>query len=334
MLTFTAPQLTASTAHLLSFTFSAIYVGSIYVSARTRLSLTSRGTAATTSTASRPIPREKMKDERWRDDPDVIKARIVAVSIATTLNCLVVFSILWTLSSDSPSTIPQLLWDLLIRLGFVSNWKTILPHLLAPLLFLGPLYASWLAETLPWQKYWSWELNVKREVFTWIGIRNIIFAPPTEEIVFRACILSTLHVAGVPRAQLLFLSPLSFGLAHVHHAWDTFNRYGRTSQAAVRALLVTIFQMGYTSLFGWFTSFVFLRTSSIYAPISAHMFCNFMGFPRMSDEMERYPKHKKDILTAYVVGVTLFSSCLFPFTWTEGSFYWANYTKGRTWNVY
>jgi prenyl protein peptidase len=71
--------------------------------------------------------------------------------------------------------------------------------------------------------------------------------------------LAILHLAGVSRTQLILFSPLSFGLgaflhllpyisyadsfnvmtAHVHHAWDVFNRYGRTSQAALRALTVT-----------------------------------------------------------------------------------------------
>lgn len=208
MLTFTAPQLSPSTAHLLSFAFSALYVGSIYVSAQARLSFnsnpttrspsptnghayegsstasaSSRGTTATNgSTAAQRL---KMKDERWRDDPEVIKARLIAVCIATTLCCGIVYHILRSLSLSSPSTSIQLLWDLLFRLGFVSFniggqsfvdtvWMVLRPHFITPVLFFGPLYAMYLSQVLPGQIYWSWELHVRRDLFTWQGIRNVI----------------------------------------------------------------------------------------------------------------------------------------------------------------
>jgi prenyl protein peptidase len=41
---------------------------------------------------------------------------------------------------------------------------------------------------------------------------ELLQAPPMEEIVFRGCVLAVLHLAGVSKTQLLFLSPLSFGL--------------------------------------------------------------------------------------------------------------------------
>ncbi|KAJ3572907.1 hypothetical protein NP233_g2778 [Leucocoprinus birnbaumii] len=375
-----APQLAPSTAHLLSFGFSVLYVGSIYVSSRARLSFdpnptprstpvsnghtstelfegsatasaSSRGTATTMTTTTTTGPREKLRNERWRDDPDVIKARLVAVCMATTACCAIVYFILSNLSHPISSTSVELLWDLLLRLGFVSSniggipsdenpsllrssWNVLRPHLITPLLFLGPLYATYLSNVLPGQKYWSWEMNVRRELFSWQGIRNVIAAPPTEELVFRGCTLSVLHLAGASRSQMIFLSPLSFGLAHVHHAWDVFNRYGRTSQAALRALTVTLFQLTYTTLFGCYTSYLFLRTSSIYPPISAHMFCNFMGFPRIGYEMQMFPRKKNWILTTYILGIIGFTFFLSSWTHTTDSFYWVNYVAGRTQNVY
>jgi len=38
-------------------------------------------------------PRPKEHDERWRDDPDVIKARLVAVGLATLVCCLGVIGV-------------------------------------------------------------------------------------------------------------------------------------------------------------------------------------------------------------------------------------------------
>lgn len=145
---------------------------------------------------------------------------------------------------------------------------------------------------------------------------------------FRGCTLAVLNLAGIPRTRLIFLSPLSFGIgepsepfaqvlklmficvvAHVHHFWDVFNRYGRTPRAALHALTVTckihflllsispdtaiVFQLTYTTIFGCYTSYLFLRTSSIYPPISAHMFCNTMRFPAIGNEMKMFPRQSK-----------------------------------------
>lgn len=205
MLTFTAPQLLASTANTLSYVFSALYVGSIYASSRARLSFDhdpahshanghdtqpselNNNTAASTSTGPRP----KMKNERWRDDSDVIKARLVAVSIATLVCFTIVYYILSFLSRPVYSTTAELLFDLFIRLGCVSpsirpisteqdlsvlghSWRVLRPHLITPVLFLGPLYATFLSQALPGQKYWSWKFHVRRQILSWQGIRNVI----------------------------------------------------------------------------------------------------------------------------------------------------------------
>jgi prenyl protein peptidase len=49
----------------------------------------------------------------------------------------------------------------------------------------------------------------------------------------------------------------------------------------VPALLRSVFQFTYTSLFGFFAGFVFLRTGNVYSVILAHAFCNWMGLPRL-----------------------------------------------------
>ncbi|KAF9446382.1 Abi-domain-containing protein [Macrolepiota fuliginosa MF-IS2] len=396
MVTFTSPQLSPASAHLFSLALSTIYVGSIYISSKSRLVFNTptptptpspptrsptpsfssytepnvangssppslnpddiaranrraspfNGSNSSSSSTASSGPRGKLKDERWRDDPEVIKARLTAVSIASLVCCTSVYIVLYTIT---PTPAPTL-WDLAARLGFIlprnvlvsftissltaTAWDVLKLHLITPVLFFGPLYATWLAGVMPGQRYWSWEFHVRRGLWTWQGIRNVIVAPPTEEIVFRGCILSILHLAGASKYQLIFLSPLSFGLAHVHHAWDTFNRYGRTSQAAMRALLVTFFQLTYTTLFGCYTAFLFLRTSSIYPAISAHMFCNFMGFPRIGYEMQMFPRRKTSIAIAYALGVLGFYYVLFNWTWTPDSFYWANFIEERTMDLY
>lgn len=191
---FTSPQLSPSTAHLLSLAFSLIYVGSIYVSSQARLSFhgkhatiagngsgTSSATVSSTASSSTASngPRGRMKDERWRDDPDVIKARLVAVSTATLACCFVVYFLLYR--AILPEHIS--LFDVPARLGFISSlppntslslWEILRPHLVTPVLFLGPLYAVHLSRAFPGQTWWSWEMNVRRVLCTWQGIRNIL----------------------------------------------------------------------------------------------------------------------------------------------------------------
>ena len=53
------------------------------------------------------------------------------------------------------------------------------------------------------------------------------------------------------------------------------------------ALLRSLIQFGYTTVFGWFATFVFLRTGSVWAVILAHSFCNWAGLPRVWGKVER-----------------------------------------------
>lgn len=104
-------------------------------------------------------------------------------------------------------------------------------------------------------------------------------APFTEEVVFRACVLATYHLArhaGAPKWPLVFLTPLSFGAAHLHHAWDTYNRLGRSSFALKRAVLQT------SMSFSLLTSKIYNRCtwraqySSLHTPLyldSTALFC-------------------------------------------------------------
>ncbi|KAJ7303070.1 hypothetical protein DFH08DRAFT_977284 [Mycena albidolilacea] len=153
-----------------------------------------------------------------------------------------------------------------------------------PLLFLGLLYGSFLAGSLPGQSKYSLHPDFFRIFGTWVGFRDYAWGPLTEEIVFRAA----------ARWKMIAFAPLVFGpdTSHVHHAWHTYNHYGRTKDALKRAVLTTLFQTAYTTLFGAYTSHLFLRTSSKVPPFTAHVFCNTMGFPQLQTEMRRFPTQK------------------------------------------
>lgn len=115
--------------------------------------------------------------------------------------------------------------------------------------------------------------------------------------------------------------------AHAHHAWDAFRRNGGDSDAAKRAVatsgkyinwnayqgvahLLPVFQLGYTTLFGWFAAYLYLRTGksdfshlstrfetisdlrsgSVIAPAVSHIFCNYMGIYLPTTAARRHPK--------------------------------------------
>lgn len=52
------------------------------------------------------------------------------------------------------------------------------------------------------------------------------------------------------------------------------------------AVMRTVLQFSYTSLFGFYAAFLFLRTGSLPAVILAHSFCNWMGLPRFWGRVE------------------------------------------------
>ncbi|KIY52499.1 Abi-domain-containing protein [Fistulina hepatica ATCC 64428] len=295
-----------ASAHAVAFGFSLTYVGSLYLSKHARLSFSRHATADLQGGQ-----RQRREDERWRDDPDVIKARLVAVISATVVCCAVVG---WLYGWGTATS--------MLGLSF-SSWR---PHLLAPLLYLGPIYAQSLihyersklhalkrgANASPYLK--GVAMQWTRDTFaTWIGWRNYIIAPITEEVVFRACVLSVYRAVSdgwttMSPVRVVWVSPLFFGVAHVHHAWEVYNTHGRTAAAAKRAVLTSLFQLAYTSLFGAYCACLFLRAGSVLPPITAHIWCNSMGIPQLTWELSVFkssPVRRATILLAYVVGIAL-----------------------------
>ncbi|KAL6302709.1 hypothetical protein BKA93DRAFT_736379 [Sparassis latifolia] len=312
------------TAHAFAAFFTFSYVGSLYVSKNARLSFKKK----TVPKLKDGEQRAKERDERWRDDPEVIRARLVAVGTSTVLSCGAVFLLIWENVGSGPGTFRIALESTLARLGLFldfshrSPYAIVLPCLTAPALFLGPLFAEYLASALPFQRRWSIRFSVLPIFATWQGWRNYIVGPITEEVVFRACTLAVYHLAGVSRNKMVFLSPLTFGAAHLHHAWDTFNRYGRTGAAARRALVSSVFQLAYTCMFGFHCAFLFLRTGSLIPPIVSHIFCNIMGIPQYGLHITHFPRRRTAIKFAYILGIAGYVYAMCNWTLADDSLYW------------
>jgi prenyl protein peptidase len=138
----------------------------------------------------------------------------------------------------------------------------------------------------------------------WRNVRNFVVAPLTEEIVFRGCMVPPLLSSGLSVLQVTFVAPLFFGIAHVHHAATRLSNGERLPSV----VLVTLFQFVYTSLFGSYASYVFIRTGSVLAVTVSHAYCNWMGLPDLSFVQIRHPMYQYRIilLASFLVGVFTF----------------------------
>jgi len=101
--------------------------------------------------------------------------------------------------------------------------------------------------------------------------------------------------------------------AHLHHGYESFVKNGRTRQALIQSTVVALAQLTYTTLFGWFVTFLFLRTSSLLGPCLCHSFCNMMGFPDVGS-IQYYGPWKKWLYLCLGLGMVLFGFLLGPLT--------------------
>jgi hypothetical protein len=155
----------------------------------------------------------------------------------------------------------------------------------------------------------------------WQNIRNLVAAPICEEVVFRSCVLVLLVAGEWDFGSCVFLSPFLFGAAHLHHLLNHVRSRGLSFKMG---LLVVGFQLFYTTVFGAYASFLYLRTGHTLGIVISHTFCNLMGFPEtnfMRPWHPLYPK-RKAIIFMFVVGMVAFAAALYPMTepsWYGGS---------------
>jgi intramembrane prenyl-peptidase len=229
-------------------------------------------------------PSSWTRDQSKREDPREIRKRFASV----LLTCLSSIALAGAVLGTS--------WPHVLRsLGLWWRWPD------APIafckgialiatLFLGPLVQETLSSVNPLSVQVGDALNalVRFDVLQW---RALIVAPVSEELVFRGCMCAVLLAGGYSATATILCAPLFFGLAHLHHL-------------AVRPAREVLFQFGYTTVFGWITAFIHVRGGLLLAPIGAHVFCNFMGFPPIADVQRS--KHKLLFSAAYIVGLVSF----------------------------
>lgn len=221
---------------------------------------------------------------KQRNEPQIIRQRMKNIMIICGVNALLV-PLMVSLYSDKPFS------ECLLQMGVVGGYhfngvwdmkqfivdctKVIA---LVAILYVGPLADLCLHYIYTSDSLWYDFCDNFNDIW---GVRNYMFAPITEELVYTSMLLSC-HIAMEPRSQLtwrqLLLEPsLYFGIAHVHHAWEM---YQDGDYKLLQILLITAFQATYTTMFGTFSNYIFLRHGgNLYSCILAHAMCNLLGVP-------------------------------------------------------
>lgn len=124
-------------------------------------------------------------------------------------------------------------------------------------------------------------------------IRAVIAAPIIEELLFRGVFVPFLLESGWGKTFVFFYCSALFGCAHLHHL---LTEDFITRQVIIQSLV----QVGFTTLFGMYSSYVYYSTKSVITCIICHAYCNFLGFPDFSTLS--HPTAR----VVYIVGIVLF----------------------------
>ncbi|MCP9256889.1 CAAX prenyl protease 2 [Dirofilaria immitis] len=213
-----------------------------------------------------------------RDNPQSIKRRLLGATVNNIISIICTYAVLYK-NYDSPLSVMGI-----HARGIYS--ACLIPTLLTCICYLG----NWVMMYID-NNFWSlFHLDeLKRNFGNIIWIRDVLLAPVTEELAFRAC-ASTLILQCLPSTVTIFVAPLPFALSHLHHIFDDM-RKGYTKYEAIN------------------------RRGHILAPIVSHSVCNNMGLPLLS-LIEAYPKRSTRALLwlSYLFGFVLWLWMLKPLT--------------------
>jgi prenyl protein peptidase len=114
----------------------------------------------------------------------------------------------------------------------------------------------------------------------WVGLKQVVIAPILEEFTYRGLIYGMFRDSGTyhrhPIACLVLL-PLFFAFAHVHIMWRKRNEM--SLDEFKRELVIKLFQVFYTQIFGMYSAWIYCKTDCLWAAIALHSHCNYFGFP-------------------------------------------------------
>lgn len=242
-----------------------------------------------------------------RDHPSTIKRRFISVTVVALISPIYFYFCL-----DKKYFNRFTLWSLL-GLRTVGLWQAVIyPLLLTSILFLGPItieVANGYCNIFTDKEYW------RSNLFNLEMVRNLIVGPLTEELTYRACMVP-LILQCFHQVLTVFICPVFFGTAHFNHLLENL----RAGLELKKSFLNTGFKFLHTTIFGIYSTFLFLRTGHLSAPIIAHMFCNYMGFPEISELLHHSGFKRYTLIFSFFFGLAAWCLLLMPLT--EPSLYY------------
>lgn len=88
----------------------------------------------------------------------------------------------------------------------------------------------------------------------------------------------------------------------------------RYFERSLICVFVLGFQFLYTTLFGAYSAYLFIKTGHLIAPFIVHAFCNHMGFPDFTELSTYKPKQKAFAIALFVTGLITWCILLKPLT--------------------
>lgn len=121
----------------------------------------------------------------------------------------------------------------------------------------------------------------------------------------------------------------NFFIAHLHHMYERL----RNGIEWKTTILISFFQFFYTSIFGIYSAYLFVRTGHFIAPAIVHAFCNHMGFPDFGELISQAEPKRCIFMLIYVLGLIGWVISLPTLTMPElyhNKQFWMNVTAATT----
>ena len=177
---------------------------------------------------------------------------------------------------------------------FEKIWKTILIQIINLILYTGLLiqFVTRIEYLYPRSKF--------------IFFMEVIYGPFLEEFIYRGILFTLLKQAGFNGYLSAIFSSITFSLSHFRHIFDVY-----FDKSDMKRLY---FQSFYTLFFGFYTSYAYNYSGSIFSSVILHGVCNVLQLPRLNYlNYDISPKLKSIINFGYIFGIISWIILIFIF---------------------
>ena len=177
---------------------------------------------------------------------------------------------------------------------FEKIWKTILIQIINLILYTGLLiqFITGIEYLYPRSKF--------------IFFMEVIYGPFLEEFIYRGILFTLLKQAGFNGYLSAIFSSITFSLSHFRHIFDVY-----FDKSDMKRLY---FQSFYTLFFGFYTSYAYNYSGSIFSSVILHGVCNVLQLPRLNYlNYDISPKLKSIINFGYIFGILSWIILIFIF---------------------